>query len=154
MYLPATPAAGTVTNSFTGTQTISALYFGTTSMAQGTWGAIGGTATHQNAAFIGTGLLNVTSGGTATTTTLGSVPSTLCFGLPLNLTATVTGGTAGDTVQFLDGVTVLGTGTLSGGVASYSASGLALGPHSITAKYPWQQHRQRQHFLPGCQRHG
>jgi hypothetical protein len=38
-------------------------------------------------------------------------------------------------VQFLDGVTVLNTGTLSGGSASYSTSSLALGSHSITAKY-------------------
>jgi autotransporter-associated beta strand protein len=131
---PVPPAASVVLN-YSGTMTIVALNFGTTSMAQGTWGAIGSAATHQNAAFTGTGLLNVTSGGTATTTTLGSVPSTLCFGAPLNLTATVTGGANGDSVQFLDGVTVLNTGTLSGGAASYSASGLAVGPHSITAKY-------------------
>jgi autotransporter-associated beta strand protein len=136
LNLPTTPAANTVSNNFSGTQTITALNFGVVSMAQGTWGAVGSAATHQNAAFGGlAGVLNITAGGTATTTTLASVPSTLCFGLPLNLTATVTGGTSGDTVQFLDGVTVLGTGTLSSGAASYSASGLALGLHSITAKY-------------------
>ena len=135
LNLVAAPLNGAVNLNYSGTMTIAALNFGATSMAQGTWGAIGSGATHQNAAFIGTGLLNVTSGGTVTTTTLGSVPSTLCFGAPLNLTATVTGGTTGDTVQFLDGVTVLGTGTLSSGAASYSASGLVVGPHSITAKY-------------------
>ena len=129
------PLNGAVNLNYSGTMTIAALNFGATSMAQGTWGAMGSAATHQHAAFIGAGLLNVTSGGTTTTTTLGSVPATLCSGSPLNLSATVTGGTDGDTVQFLDGVTVLGAGTLSGGVATYAASGLANGLHSITASY-------------------
>jgi autotransporter-associated beta strand protein len=130
-----TPTVGSVTNNYSGTMNIAALNFGTTSMAQGTWGAIGSAAIHQNAAFSGAGLINVTSGGNPTTTVLGAVPATLCTGSPLNLSATVTGGSNGDTVQFLDGATVLGTGTLSGGVATYSASGLAVGPHSITANY-------------------
>ncbi|HVM50529.1 MAG TPA: autotransporter-associated beta strand repeat-containing protein [Candidatus Acidoferrum sp.] len=135
LNLVTAPLNGAVNLNYSGTMTIKALNFGATSMAQGTWGAIGSAATHQHAAFSGTGLLNVTSGGTPTTTVLGSIPSTVCFGAPLNLTATVTGGSNGDTVQFLDGVTVLGTGTLSSGVASYSTSSLALGPHSITAHY-------------------
>ena len=129
------PTAGAVNLNYSGTMTIAALNFGATSMAQGTWGAIGSSAAHTNAAFTGAGLLTITAGGTATTTVLGSVPPTLCTGATLNLSATVTGGTDGDTVQFLDGVTVLGTAPLSGGVAMYAASGLANGPHSITAHY-------------------
>jgi len=39
------------------------------------------------------------------------------------------------TVTFRDGSTVLGTGTLVNGVASFSTSSLALGSHSITASY-------------------
>jgi len=38
-------------------------------------------------------------------------------------------------VTFKDGVTTLGTGTLSGGVATYSTAALAAGSHTITAEY-------------------
>ena len=45
-------------------------------------------------------------------------------------------GTPSGTVTFLDGTATLGTGTLNGsGVATYSASALATGAHSITAQY-------------------
>jgi hypothetical protein len=39
------------------------------------------------------------------------------------------------TVSFYDGTTMLGSGTLSAGVATYSTSSLAAGSHSITAIY-------------------
>src|SRR5439155_22580515 len=39
------------------------------------------------------------------------------------------------TVTFKDGATTLGTGPLSGGVATFSTSTLAVGGHSITADY-------------------
>ena len=42
----------------------------------------------------------------------------------------------GGTVTFKDGVTILGTGTLSGGATAFSTAGLDVGPHSITAEYP------------------
>jgi len=54
LTLDASPAAGTVDLNFSGTQTINALYFGATAKAQGTWGAIGSSAAHQDAAFTGT----------------------------------------------------------------------------------------------------
>jgi hypothetical protein len=38
-------------------------------------------------------------------------------------------------VQFLDGTTVMGTGTVSGGMASFSTTTLSVGTHSITAVY-------------------
>ena len=41
----------------------------------------------------------------------------------------------GEQVTFLNGKTVLGTGTLSNGTASITTSTLAVGTHSITAKY-------------------
>jgi hypothetical protein len=43
--------------------------------------------------------------------------------------------TATGTVTFSDGTTVLGTGTLIAGIATYSATSLATGMHSITAVY-------------------
>jgi large repetitive protein len=60
-------------------------------------------------------------------------PSTLAS--PVVFTATVTPGAATGTVQFLDGATVLGSGTLSGGSAQFTSSALAQGVHSITAVY-------------------
>src|SRR5207237_229303 len=44
-------------------------------------------------------------------------------------------GMPGGIVTFFDGATTLGTGTLSGGQASLSTSGLAVGGHTITAAY-------------------
>jgi hypothetical protein len=83
---------------------------------------------------------------TATTATptiaLVSSPSgTSVYGSTVTLTATLTGGTAGTptgTVSFYDSSTLLGTGTLSSGVATLSLSGtssLAGGSHSLTAVY-------------------
>ena len=138
LNLPTTPAANTVSNNFSGTQTIAALNFGAVSMAQGTWGAVGSGATHQNAAFTGTGLLNVTTGGANPTISAPSAtPNPPCAGAAVSLTATVSGGASpSGSVQFFDGVTSLGTAALSSGTATLtpvSFSGAA--PHSITAHY-------------------
>jgi sugar lactone lactonase YvrE len=56
---------------------------------------------------------------------------------PVTLTATVssTAGMPAGTVSFYDGTTLLGPGTLSTGVATYTSPGLAAGSHSITAVY-------------------
>lgn len=55
------------------------------------------------------------------------------------LSATVTGATGATspsgTVQFLDGTTVLGTGTLASGVATYNLALTGSSKHSITATY-------------------
>lgn len=60
------------------------------------------------------------------------------FGTPVTFTATVkpaTVGTPTGKVTFKDGTTTLGTGTLSGGKATFKTSSLAKGKHSITAAY-------------------
>ncbi|MDV9203065.1 Ig-like domain-containing protein, partial [Streptomyces sp. Wh19] len=44
-------------------------------------------------------------------------------------------GTPTGTVDFFDGATLLGTGTLSGGVATFTTSTLAIGTHPLTAVY-------------------
>src|SRR3984893_13885501 len=57
-------------------------------------------------------------------------------GAPVTFTATVTSsatGTPTGTVTFNDGATLLGTGPLSSGKATFTTSGLGTGPHSITA---------------------
>ena len=76
----------------------------------------------------------------STTTALTADPNPTVFGQPVTFTATVTvvvpgAGTPTGTVDFLDGATKLGTGTLSGGVATFRISTLSVGTHSITASY-------------------
>jgi hypothetical protein len=76
-----------------------------------------------------------------TTTALTSSVNPSLSGQSVTFTATIT-GPAGNTtvptgsVNFLDGTTTLGSGTLNGsGVATYSTSTLSAGSHSITAGY-------------------
>ncbi|MFC5200271.1 beta strand repeat-containing protein [Streptomyces kaempferi] len=75
-----------------------------------------------------------------TTTTLTSAPDPSVFGEAKILTATVTvvapgAGTPTGTVSFFDGATLLGTGTLTGGVATLTTSSLSVGSHALTAVY-------------------
>ncbi|HKN71074.1 MAG TPA: Ig-like domain-containing protein, partial [Terriglobales bacterium] len=60
-------------------------------------------------------------------------PST--YGSSVTLTAMVTPLAATGTITFKDGNTMLGTGTISGGVATFSNSKLAQGSHYLTAVY-------------------
>jgi hypothetical protein len=57
------------------------------------------------------------------------------YGVSVTFTATVTPSAATGTVTFDDGTTVLGTATLSGGIAQLTTMALAVGSHSITAVY-------------------
>ena len=90
----------------------------------------------------------VAGAATPTTTVLQSNLNPSNFGQSVTFTATVTGaapppvvvvnGQAGPTgtVNFLDGVTLLGSGTINAfGVATVSTSVLAIGSHPITAAY-------------------
>jgi Bacterial Ig-like domain (group 3)/FG-GAP-like repeat len=74
----------------------------------------------------------------ASTVKLTSSANSVTYGMPVTLSAAVTGGTpvATGTVTFSNGSTVLGTGTLNGsGVATYSTSSLPVGMDSVTAAY-------------------
>jgi len=78
--------------------------------------------------------------GTQTTLTTSANPS--LSGQALTLTATLTPAYPGNpsgTVTFYDGTAVLGSGTVSGGVASFTTSALSTGAHSITAAYSGDQ---------------
>ena len=74
-----------------------------------------------------------------TTTTVVSSQNPSTFGQPVTFTATVTPATSGTptgTVNFKDGSTVIGSGTLnSSGQASFTTSSLTRGSHPITAVY-------------------
>jgi uncharacterized protein YjdB len=59
----------------------------------------------------------------------------VAFGQSLTLTATITPSLATGKVTFANGSAVIGSATLSGGVATFSTSGLAVGTHSLTAVY-------------------
>jgi hypothetical protein len=75
-----------------------------------------------------------------TTTTLTSSASKAVVGQLLTLTATISVGAPGaaapsGTVTFMDGNTVLGTGTVSNGVVTFQTSKLSKGKHTLTAVY-------------------
>jgi hypothetical protein len=75
-----------------------------------------------------------------TNTLLASSANPTFLGLPVTFTATVgavapASGVPTGTVTFMDGSNVIATQPLSGGTASITSSGLALGNHSITAVY-------------------
>ena len=77
-----------------------------------------------------------TTAATATALVTSSNPSV--FGQTVTLTATVSAvapatGTPTGTVTFLDGGSLVGTGTLSGGIATFTTSALTVGSHTITS---------------------
>ncbi len=120
-------------------------------VGNGSSGSISGTPNVTPAVVSGSGIvagltavISVSSGNVnlnvqnITTNTLaltsGSNPST--YGNSVTFSATISPApTNGETVTFKDGVTTLGTGTISAGVAAFSISTLAYGSHSITAVY-------------------
>ncbi|MGW0172840.1 Ig-like domain-containing protein [Rhodococcus sp. NPDC003322] len=69
------------------------------------------------------------------TTTLAAV-SGAQVGQAVSLSASVTGAANGDTVEFYDGGTKVGTGTLNNGVATYNWTPGNRGSHSLVAKFP------------------
>jgi hypothetical protein len=69
------------------------------------------------------------------TVSLASSKNPSVSGQSVTFTAAVSPSSATGTVQFLDGSTVLGTVTASGGVAALSLSSLSVGTHSIKAAY-------------------
>jgi len=128
---------------------------GTTSIGTGTLS--GGTATFSTAALAtGTRLITAIYGGdsnyaTSTSNVLSQVVSKISSAIsvgsninPSQFAETVTftasvSGAAGDptgAVFFDDGTVVIGTGTLTAGVATFQTAALATGTHSITGVYP------------------
>ena len=76
----------------------------------------------------------------STTTTVTSSTNPSVLGQKVTFTATVKvvapgSGTPTGTVTFYNGSTVLGTGSLSGGIATFTTTSLSVGSHSIKAVY-------------------
>lgn len=157
--LPTVPNGGTAP---TGTVTI---YDGTTSLYTGTIQSGSSLITYNTATLsVGTHPLTATYSGdtnynTYTTgvdnqvvtkgtfgqnglgnITLSSAPNPSNYGQTVVFTATLPAGTNGaanptGTVQFFDGTTSLGSGTISNGVVTLSIATLSVGTHPVTAVY-------------------
>jgi hypothetical protein len=72
---------------------------------------------------------------TTTTTTLAPIASPIEQGQSVTFNATVTPNNAVGKVEFFDGATKLGETPLAGGTASFSTTGLGVGPHAIKAVF-------------------
>ena len=144
------PGAGTATGSVT-------FYDGSTSL--GTATLSGGSATINTSALsVGSHSLSAVYGGSSdfggstsstsshtvnqatATASVSSSPNPSKVGQSVTISATVAAvspgaGTPSGSVEFFDGITSLGTATLSGGSASISTSALALGSHDLTVQY-------------------
>jgi uncharacterized repeat protein (TIGR03803 family) len=87
------------------------------------------------------------SSASATSTTLSSAPNPSLYGESVTFTAVVNGdGGAppdGETVSFMKSKTLLGTGTLIGGSATFTTAGLAVGTTKVTAVYGGDLHRKK-----------
>ena len=81
------------------------------------------------------GLTQTVNKDATTTAVVVANPSTLGQSVTFTATVSSTSGTPSGTVTFKDGATTLGTGTLSGGTATYTTSALAVSAHTITAVY-------------------
>jgi hypothetical protein len=110
----------TLTTLAVGTYNLTAQYAGNASFPSSTSAAVSVTVSTQ-----------------ATTTSLTATPNPVTTGQATTLTATVQGSSAPDgSVSFLNGSTLLGTGTLnSSGVATLTTTLLAAGTFSLTAQY-------------------
>ena len=84
--------------------------------------------------------VTLTAGGLLATqypssTSLSSSPNPSTYGTSVGLTATITPNTATGSVSFYDGGSMIGSGTVSAGIATMSTSSLSVGSHSLTATY-------------------
>jgi hypothetical protein len=98
--------------------------------------AVTGTNLGDYTQVVQNGTLSITKAPTITTTTLST--TSIAYGLNVTFTAMVastTSGTPTGSVSFFDNGTLLGTKTLSNGVASYPTTTLSAGTHVITTAY-------------------
>jgi hypothetical protein len=125
---------------------------GVTAFSDGLVVAVGGASTTTSTtttanALIESATFSVSPPVTAigTTTALTFTPGSATFGTPVTFTATITPASAGSsqptgTVAFFSGSTLLGGGTVSNDVATFTTSALPVGTSSITATYGGDSH--------------
>ena len=85
-------------------------------------------------------IVNPSNGIISTVTTLSSSTNNASYGTPVTFTAVVNPApTNGETVAFMNGGSIIGTGVLNGGVVNYTTTGTALtmagSPYTVTAVY-------------------
>jgi hypothetical protein len=93
--------------------------------------------TGSSGVYSGDGLV-VISYTAASVTTMGSSRDPSPLGRPVTFTATVAGASPTGSVDFMDGASSIGgcgAQPVTGGTATCTTSGLAVGPHSVTAVY-------------------
>ncbi len=137
---PITIATGALLQlDFVGSVNVASLTIGGSAVANGTYGSSASPAENQyDVHFSGLGMITVGPPKAATTTAItqtgGTNPTDI--GLPVALTATVSGGTPTGKVVFYDGLNELGSDTLDGSYqASISTSALPEGARNIIAQY-------------------
>jgi MBG domain (YGX type)/Bacterial Ig-like domain (group 3) len=97
---------------------------------------VSGTSASNYIATIHPGALDVNPVATVTTIISSGSPAIAGTSVTFTATVTTTTGVVSGTVNFSDGTTLLGTGTLNtSGVATFSTTSLAAGTHSITAAF-------------------
>jgi hypothetical protein len=119
-----------------------ALSFATTATAQSAVGTypvtVSGLGSPNYAITFVSGALSVVRGGVTVSVSTSPAPSGLNQPMTFTANASATSpaaGTPGGTVRFFDGATLLGSGTLSGGSASFTTAGLTAGVHAIEVRY-------------------
>lgn len=86
--------------------------------------------------------VNLTLTGVKTTTSLSASPNPSEFGKAITLTATVNGAKPTGNVEFYDGTTRLSSASLNNSTATYTTPALAVGLHTLSAKYLGDSYNQ------------
>lgn len=89
-----------------------------------------------NSFYGGVAAIEIVANQAASSCTLTTSAATVTYGSTVHLTNQVVPAPAnGELVAFYDGATMLGTGTINSGIATFTSSDLALGNHPIMAVY-------------------
>lgn len=137
VHFASSDSTATLPSDYTFTSADASIHEFTSGATLGTSGSqtITVTDAHQ-ASTAGTATVNV-GGKAASTTTLNSSvqPSTYLQAITFTAIVTTTSGAPTGQVTFKDGASIMGTGTLSGGIATLTISTLSVATHTITAMY-------------------
>jgi hypothetical protein len=129
-----TPTGLTVTLTYAGT---AGTTYGPSSAAPTDAGSYAVTGTINDPNYTGTGTATLVVSPLPTVITIQSSANPSLSQSLVTFTASVstTEGIPSGSVNFMDGVNVLGTGSLSAGIATFGTSSLSIGTHTITAVY-------------------
>ena len=97
--------------------------------------AVVGTINNTNYTGSASGTLIIDTAATAVSVTSSANPVVLMNSLSLTAIVTSAAGTPPGEISFFDGTTLLGSATVSSGVATFTTATLTAGSHSITATY-------------------